>query len=74
MALIIKDDGSKRNNASVNSYPIINKIGVPNKSNPTPNKDWIIDNKKIIINKKSIKIFYHWLKNFIYVFLFFNER
>ena len=39
MALIIKDDGNKRNNASVNSYPIINKIGVPNKSNPTPNKD-----------------------------------
>ena len=71
MALIIKDDGNKRNNASVNSYPINNKIGVPNKSNPTPNKDWIIDNKKIIINKKSIKMFNHRLENFILCFFIF---
>ena len=57
--LIIIETGKIRVRVDSKLLPNNRKIGVPNNSNPTPNKDWKTTKKNIIDISNSNSIFLH---------------
>ena len=57
--LIIIETGKIRVRVDSKLLPNNRKIGVPNNSNPTPNKDWKATKKKIIEISNNNSIFFN---------------
>ena len=57
--LIVIETGNIRIKVDSKLFPNSKKIGVPNKSKPTPNKDWKITNENNIEISKNNSITLH---------------